>query len=186
MEEDPPKYSIMREDAGTTRSQRPSRWAVDVPAIAISPPPTSCRFLLPLVGLAPGPLAGGEEAEEDVDDDEELADTVGALVVDRGRRRRDRKLDAEEEEETDDDAWASPDALGLRKDGAAGKPLRMLALCVLSAGGVGRGCGYGVVVAIHPATRLATIGGARLDPAKDSVTIFSCCLVRKTMRPKIY
>jgi hypothetical protein len=28
--------------------------------------------------------------------------------------------------------------------------------------------------------------GARLDPAKDSVTIFSCCIVRKTMRPKIY
>jgi len=93
------------------------------------------------VGLAPGPLAGGEEAEEDVDDDEELADTVGALVVDRGRRRRDRKLDAEEED-ADDDAWASPDALGLRKDGAAGKPLRMLALCVLSVGGVGRGCGW--------------------------------------------
>lgn len=149
VEEGPPKYSIMREEAGTTRSHRPSRWAVDVPAIAMSP--TSRRFLL-LLGVVPGALPGEEEEEEeDADDDEEeLADTVGLLLVDRGRRRRDRRLEEEEEDDGDDDAAAGPGALGLRKDGAAGKPLRMFALCMLSVGGVGRGCGCGVVVATHP------------------------------------
>lgn len=135
VEEDPPKYSIMREEAGTTRSQRPSRWAVDVPAIAMSPPPTSRRFLLPLLGeFAPALLPEGEEEEGADDDEEELADTLGVLLVERGRRRRERRLDGEEEEDDDDDAWLGPGALGLRKDGATGKPLRMLALCVLSVG----------------------------------------------------
>jgi len=33
---------------------------------------------------------------------------------------------------------------------------------------------------------LSVMGGARLEPAKDSVSIFSCCVVRKTIKPKMY
>jgi len=132
----------MREEAGTTRSQRPSRWAVDVPVIPMSP--TSRRFLL-LLGVVAGALPGGEEEEEeDADDEDKLAETVGLLLVDRGLRRRDRRLDAEDAD-ANDDAWAGPGRLGLRKEGAAGKPLRILALCVLPVGRVWRVCGYAVV-----------------------------------------
>ncbi len=132
----------MRDEAGTTRSQRPSRLAVVELAVAMSS--TSRRFLLPLVALVPRLLTGkGEEEDEDADDEEESAGTLGVVVEDRGRRRRDSRNVA-------DDAWAGPRALGLRKDGAAGNPLRMLALYIYSVGGVSAGCGYGVVVAIHP------------------------------------
>jgi len=101
--------------------------------------PTSRRFLL-LLGVVAGALPGvEEEEEEDADDEDKLADTVGVLLVDRDLKRTDRRLDAEDAD-ADDKAWAGPGRLGLRKEGAAGKPLRILALCVLPVGRVWRGC----------------------------------------------
>jgi len=117
-----PRYSIMRDEAGTTRSQRPSRWAVVALAIAMSS--TSRRFLLPLLEVASGPFSRTEEEGEDTDEDE--------LVVDRGRRRRDSK---QEEDDNADDAWAGPRPLGLRKEGATGNPFRMLSLYLFSVDG---------------------------------------------------